>query len=303
MKKMNYEQFKELVKEEIKNYLPERYANASVDIRNIIKNNDLELVSLVVCNDKKISPNIYLDEYYNRYKKGDDIEEILIDIAKMRIAKEVNGCFPLDRIMDFEKAKNFIITKLIEKDWNKKLLQKRPHKLFCNLAVTYHIIISIEDKGISSAPITNELLNQWNENIDTVHELSIINMKSLFPSIFEPIDKIISSKLKESNRENETLGFLHDYKMYVLSNHENYFGAAALLDKEIVQKMIDEFGTKFYILPSSVHEVIVVDSRCIDVGELSCMVKNVNHSILPYEERLSNNIYRYDVDNGLCLVA
>ena len=91
-----------------------------------------------------------------------------------------------------------------------------------------------------------------------------------------------------------------DEMMFVLSNKQRVNGSAALLDKEIMQSIVDKFGGEFYILPSSVHECIIVAADAdMDTSQLTAMIQEVNAGQVAPDERLSDHPYRYTVKDGL----
>ena len=72
------------------------------------------------------------------------------------------------------------------------------------------------------------------------------------------------------------------------------FGATCLLYKDLLKHFSEESQTDFYILPSSIHEVILVPTLENDCyGELSDMVREVNDSQLMDDEILSTHAYYY----------
>ena len=65
--------------------------------------------------------------------------------------------------------------------------------------------------------------------------------------------------------------------MYVLTNTSGSLGAAALFYPDVKDKAAELLGSDYYILPSSVHEVILVpESPGINAAELCDMVKQAN---------------------------
>ena len=91
-------------------------------------------------------------------------------------------------------------------------------------------------------------------------------------------------------------------RMYVLCNKDKIYGASILLDQKLMQSVIDRIGNEFYILPSSVHECLVVPaSQDMEPSDLVAMVLEVNSTTVSNEERLSNNIYTYSIEDGIKL--
>ena len=84
--------------------------------------------------------------------------------------------------------------------------------------------------------------------------------------------------------------------MYILTNQETYFGAAALLYPHVLSHISALLGCNFFVLPSSVHErILVPDFGVYSKPELEEMVVEVNSTQVAKEEVLSNHVYYYDL--------
>ncbi len=87
-------------------------------------------------------------------------------------------------------------------------------------------------------------------------------------------------------------------KMYVRSTVHKLFGAAVLLDKNVMAHIYEKFDGKFYIIPSSTHEVLIVGDE-FDPESLTSMIGEVYMSTVDIEDQLSSHPYRYDLEHGL----
>ena len=93
------------------------------------------------------------------------------------------------------------------------------------------------------------------------------------------------------------------YPMYVLSNTAKIQGAVALLYPEVLDDFYQACGREFYIIPSSIHEVIlVVDQYKKDLDTLNQMVCEVNETQVEAEEVLANHIYAYEPQSKSCYI-
>ena len=71
-------------------------------------------------------------------------------------------------------------------------------------------------------------------------------------------------------------------------------GAAAILNDTARQEIAEKLGD-FYVLPSSIHEVMIVPkSTGRSLEELELMVRSVNSSEVEPDEVLSDHVYEYD---------
>ena len=74
---MDFREVANEIKEGIPDYML-KYNVKSVRLDNVIKNNGVELLGLVIClENENVSPNIYLNYYYELYRQGKSIIEIL----------------------------------------------------------------------------------------------------------------------------------------------------------------------------------------------------------------------------------
>ena len=90
-------------------------------------------------------------------------------------------------------------------------------------------------------------------------------------------------------------------KMFVAGNHHKNYGAAVILYEDFLEQFAKKINSDFYILPSSIHEVILipVGNDEEEVSHLKRMVFEVNHTELEEEEILSDSIYRYMRHGGI----
>ena len=92
--------------------------------------------------------------------------------------------------------------------------------------------------------------------------------------------------------------------MYILTNRRKCFGAAEILDKKTLRMVADQVGDGFIVLPSSVHETIVLPSKEeAEYGRLADMVQAVNDTMVEAEERLSNHVYVYSRDEEMLKIV
>ena len=92
-------------------------------------------------------------------------------------------------------------------------------------------------------------------------------------------------------------------RMYVLSNQEKLYGAACMLYPEVLSAFGEICGRDFYVLPSSIHEVLLVFAEEGKEKELKEIVTDMNRNHVAPEEVLSDSIYHYNTKKGsLCLL-
>ena len=85
--------------------------------------------------------------------------------------------------------------------------------------------------------------------------------------------------------------------MYVLTNQSKTNGAGVLVQDGVREKVGGMIGSDFYVLPSSIHEVLIVpDNGNMRLAELEDMVREVNATQVAPEDLLSDKVQYYDLE-------
>lgn len=86
-----------------------------------------------------------------------------------------------------------------------------------------------------------------------------------------------------------------DLQMYVLTNPQQNCGSGLIVNNRILRHILDTVGEDIYVLPSSLHELIIIPASFTDDEKyLTEMVHDINQSIVEPNERLANDVYRVD---------
>ena len=163
--------------------------------------------------------------------------------------------------------------------------------------------------GCACVLISDMHARYWDVDEETLYRDALENMPRILPDELSDMDdfmhdivrKAVEEKLEltaegEKTQEDEECRAILDgiaeflaglplekepeRKMYILTNKQHFYGAAA-------------------ILPSSVHEVILLaDTGVEDREHLYDMVREVNAQNVPEEELLSDNVYYFSLKSG-----
>ena len=298
---MDFEEFKNSVAEQIKNFLPEKYEDASVTLQDVTKNNDTVLTGLLIkTEDSNIAPNIYLENFFEQYQDGRDMADILQNIADVRVQHEMEQGFDVTRLTDFDQVKDNIICKLVNAELNADYLADKPHTMVEDLAVVYAIDLGGSESGHMTAPITNSLMEQYGITQEELHDIALHNLSESQIEFKTMRDVLVDMMFPDGIQPDDPRAFMlppeeENPSMYVLSNADKLNGAAALLDAKTMEDISEKLGGDFIVLPSSIHETIVLPvNEDMDRHTLEAMVQDVNAGQVAPEERLSDHVYMYD---------
>lgn len=83
----------------------------------------------------------------------------------------------------------------------------------------------------------------------------------------------------------------------IVTNEANMFGAINIYDEDCIKQVQKKLhANNFYVLPSSIHEVICIPTEEIEIDDLLTMVTEINETQVRLEERLGNFVLYYDED-------
>ncbi len=282
----------EKVIRELKNYYGEE-----VDVLNGIycKNNGVKLHGITIKEkDQTIAPTFYIESFLDEYNEEKTVEEISNRIISLNRKYSTSKSVDMNFINTYEGVVNRLGFKLINRKMNEEYIEDMPFIQYLDLAIVF--TISMDHDGFSDGIITvkNELLKMWGVSVNQIFSDAKKNMNATNPYIFGNILSFIDESglvTKECHS---------DYKMYVLSNDKKCYGASAILYDNMLERIYTEMNEDYYILPSSVHELIAIPvSGCPQsVGELMNMVKEINSTQLEQQDILSNSIYIYSHATG-----
>ena len=267
----------------------------SVSLHCIDKNNGSCADAVIIMKKgDQIAPTFYLDDFYPWFCQGISIERIARRILELNQQHQPEASFALtDEVHDYQKMRTHVCYKLINYEMNRSLLNKIPHIPYLDLAIVFYCKVTAPNLQNGSFLIHNSNLTAWNVSTDDLIRDARLNTCRKLPFCFKEMDALIREL---SNDESLLPSEFSPNSMYILTNQETYFGAAALLYPHVLSHISALLGCNFFVLPSSVHECILVpDFGVYSKPELEEMVVEVNSTQVAKEEVLSNHVYYYDL--------
>ena len=268
----------------------------NITINHVIKNNGCEMDGLVIMEKgKDIAPTIYLDSFYELYTNGENIKNIIRKIEVIYEQNKNNVTFDVNILKHFDTIKDKIVYKVVNYRSNEKLLEQVPHKRILDLAVVFYCLLDNEYGRSATALIYNNNLKNWNVTIDDVYKAALKNTPDLLHSKISSMAALFEKCGVNVDGEEVDLKDYVPSDMYVLTNESKLNGAACILYENVLYDFAQKLGADLYILPSSVHEVILLPKLSMfEKDELVNMVKEVNTEGVAADEVLSDHVYEYN---------
>lgn len=296
---MDFTSFTQTVAEQLTKKTEGRY---HIHLHQVQKNNGIVLTGVTLKEDNSnISPTIYLESYHQEYENGTPMEEIVDSILMANEKNKADRNFNADFFTDYEQVKNKIIFKVISYEKNKQLLSDIPYVRYLDLAIVFQCLISSEDYGNATILIHNQHLHMWNVTCDNLYDVAMKNTPVLLPYKLQSMKEALSGMnlicdedivLPES-----------PIPMYVLSNKCSTSGASVMLYPNILSDFAKTLNGDFFILPSSIHECLLLPAEGNDADALRQMVREVNDTQVAEEEILSYSVYRFFRESGKLEIA
>ncbi len=285
---MNFKAFTDSITQLLQEKMGE---DCTITVTKVLKNNDISLTGVVIMEESdSISPTIYLEEPYRQYQGGASLEEIVEDITAVYDKHAHNINLDMDFFRQYAAVEERIYHKVINYEKNRKLLDDVPYFRWHDLAVIFYYAMEEAAFGRASILIHNNHLDMWGQPAEAVYRTACRNMKQHMPDLVLPMWRLLEDTMGIRMEESES-----SMPLYVLTNRERIFGASAMLYSDKVRKLAEELNTDLLILPSSVHEVLLLpDDKAQNYDFYRQMVSEVNRTQVDPEEVLSFNLYRYD---------
>lgn len=288
---LTYDEFKAFVVSNIDEFLPASFSEGTITIDEVTKNNGVSKSGLKITGLSNCEPVIYLEAFYDAYKKGDEIYDVVgriadsyIDARGRNMEPIVNGFDP-GSLLDWDKQKDNIVCQLVGTEANTERLSKCPSVAVEDMSVLFRIRVMDNAGGMGSILVDNNVMKQFNVNAEELFETAKKNM--------------IENNDFRFNGLGEMLGFPiapDEETMFVATNRNSINGANVILVDEFREHIANKLGENFYVLPSSIHEALCIPESQSPVNylELTELVKSANSDVVSAEEILSDNVYHYD---------
>ena len=272
----------------------------SIETKN--KNNGCKKKAIIIQSaESRISPVIYLDAMYEKYREGMSLDELAEGIWIFYREEMNKEAIDVSDFLDWNKVKSRLFLMVVSTDMNRELLENAVHMEILDLSAVVYVRLESPTGDFATITVQGEYLAFWEQDEETVYAVArrnTVQEKITFVSVLDEISSLLSGKERDFFfRQGRTV---FDCPMYVLTNSTGMLGAVFMVLPEIIDQIAAEIGEDIYILPASINESIVLAAS--EAGNLSLLqqlVQDANEESLLMEQRLSDHVYRYSRKIGL----
>ena len=301
---MSFEKFKEKVLNEFLDYFPEVYADATVITKEVTKNNEV-LTGLCLKSDAKVSvtPVVYLEYAYREMQatgmSADKAIENLADIYLGALAMAEGMKRELAPKIDADFIKKNVVFRMVNTDMNLKMIQECVHRDVEDLSAVYFVITQMDSKGCEGFKVEKAMLESFGLTEQELYECAKVNTFEKMPvKICRIEDILLNSPMCDPYTRQMILDSMDSVpeaeRVYVVGNETDHFGANVVMFPEVLAEAANKIGSKCFVIPSSIHEVIVLSAEGRSPDGLKNLIRDTNDNHVAPQDFLSDSVYTFD---------
>lgn len=290
------EDAKKILKSEL-----EKRLEREVNIKEITKVNNLKLTGVEIKGDSELAPIFYLENYYSCKNMEELINKIISDYNEI-VNNSYDGIIISENIIN----KNYILENvnfiLVNKEWNEndELVSRDVDTTIENMKVFYCYEIYSDKEKRATSKVTKKMAETLKISEKELYEAALKNLKSNYnlTTIDGVLSGIINKNIKEVVDEVSMFSSMFGMpEMYILTNENFKYGAAQLLNNELLNDISHELDSDLLIIPSSIEEVIIMPYEKVkkmeDDMDISALIEEVNNNCVQENLKLANNPFIY----------
>lgn len=293
---MGIDEFVKKVRSAVERELGREY---TVELREIRKNNGVLLHGMMILSkNRNVAPTIYLDSFWEAYETGASFAAVIRRLMAIYRDDTPKSSIDVNFFRSFDAVKDRICYRLISRKGNQEMLENVPHIDFLDLAVCFYYAYCSRELGEGIIVIQNSHMKMWDTCTSGLLGLAQCNTPRLFPCRCSTVEDVLRELTGQEPRGRDFFSGVPaggGIPMRVLSNEKRLHGAASILYQGVLERIAGTEKSSLYIIPSSIHEVILLTDRGGSPAEaLRSMIAEVNDTQVAPEEVLSDSLYRYD---------
>ena len=271
-----------------------------VNVKDVEKPNGMSYRGIVVADQQtRMGVTIDMDKHYKTYMAGKPVDEI-VDLVQQqaRDGLDKRPDVDINRLKNYESLCSNVMMEAVSRGKNAAYLQNVPYIDMADLSIIFRLKVGeSRDHSIGVTTVDNQLLSSMGISQDQFQKDVLDRTLDGEPPILRSLTEVIGGSFIGD-------GSGTDGGLFLATNSEALYGASVIAIPGFLDQAAEKLGGSFYILPSSVHEVLFLkNDQAVDVREMESMVRDINASIVSPEEQLSDRVYHYDAQEKVFELA
>lgn len=266
----------------------------------VTKNNGITKTGLAIrkgIEGVEISPTIYVEDLYESYN-GYNMNAIA-DETYYNLTSTSDVSFDTSKVMTLDYVKENAYLKVINTKANYEYLMDKPYYPvggFEDLSAIIILRVEVNGEISGNTVVTDEMLEILDLSKNELFEYAKTNSMSKEPASFKSMRDVLieTMGISEDDPMADMMLPPDDGMMNVLMNKSSYLGASTIMYDGVLNDIHSKLGEDFVIIPSSIHEVIILPkSKAPEKEELLGMIRSINDGVVDPSDKLSDNAYMY----------
>lgn len=292
---MDFKEFSRAAERDIREALESSSPGVSVGTNQIEKLQGVSYTALTVTPDSQnVGMNINLNQLYDMLQHGESYDSVIqkaVDQSEQFISEMPR--FNVAELSSYETARDLLFVEVVGTKVNTEMLSKVPHTDMEDISMVYRMQMEQLADGTATVLITNDLMDRMGITREQLHADAMANSPIIRPATMRSMAEVMSEMMGVPPEMLQ--GDPSVPQMYVVSNTETLNGAASAFYPEFMDNAAKELGGNYFILPSSVHEMLFLpDDGNMKSAELKAMVTSINADVVSPADRLTDSVYHYD---------
>ena len=292
---MNFEQFKAQVIDEMRDRFPE----LGISLQEVSKLQGESYIGMAVRpKDSNVAATTNLKAFFEDLGENFNMDDVMDQIAH-GISDQISHMPQFDErvLNDYEQMKGKLTLQMIPTAGNEEKLSEIPHRNVEDMAIVYRFEMSNSAKEISSILVTDSMLRSYGLTADQLHKDALEAAVQTHPATLRNMTDVMRDLMGDA-----AALFAPDEPspMWVATVEGAQNGACAIQYPDFLEQAAETLGGDFYVLPSSIHEVLLVaDDGSMDLSYLEAIVRSVNETEVAPADRLSDHVFHYDSEEHI----
>ena len=303
---MKKEHFIDRVKNSILDYLPEEFRDAEILVREVVKVPAGKRTGLCVRKkDRVVSAVLYLEPYYEKVEEdgiplGCVLQEIADGIIQAGLGEE-QALKVADRVRDYDWVSEHLVIQMFDRDE----VQETEDVIIYDFGILSGMVRVMLSDGCSVIATHALLDGEWHVTKERLLEDARKDLALETKGLWD-VQSVLMHHTGRADYGNlqETNLLTHpdleaDSGLYVLMTNMGGYAAHLAMDNETLSRVADRIGGSYFLLPSSIHELMVCpDNGAINPQELKQMVVEINATQVSAAEKLSDKVFYFSQESG-----
>lgn len=297
----SFEDFRDQFIEDVKQKLDEQGTDVSIKGNTVTKLNESYEAITVTPEGSNIGVNMNIDNMYIAITREgatyDEVVDRAVDIINRGFEQQPQ--VDVSALTDYDQMKDKLIMEVVSAETNAEMLANVPHKDMEDMAVVYRFVLESNDDGRATILVTNQLIETMGVTPEQLHADAMENAPELKPAVIKGMSEVMAEMMGMSVEDLADMGMPTDpanEQMFVATVPDKIHGAGIIAYEGFMDQASERIGGgDFFILPSSLHEILIVpDNGQMNLSDLEAMVREVNATQVAPEDKLTDSVYHYD---------